>query len=166
MMPAIERCLMADANLGQLNVVKQCQILSLQRSRFYYGPRAETAENLVIMRWLDEQYFDTPFYGVLRLTALLAAAGFVVNTKKVRRLMTFVGWRTLYQQPRTTIADKTSYKYPYLLKGLEITHSKQVWEVDITYLPMVKGFLYLYAVIDVYSRFVVGSGISNSMTAE
>jgi len=165
-MPAIERCLMVEANHEQLSVVKQCQLLSLQRSRFYYGPRAETAENLVIMRWLDEQYFDTPFYGVLRLTALLAAAGFVVNTKKVRRLMTLIGWRTLYQQPRTTIADKASYKYPYLLKGLTVTHRNQVWEVDITYLPMAKGFLYLYAVIDVYSRFVVGWGISNSMTAE
>lgn len=165
-MPTIERCLMVEASHGQLSVVKQCQLLSLQRSRFYYAPRAETAENLVIMRWLDEQYFDTPFYGVLRLTALLAAAGFVVNTKKVRRLMTLVGWRTLYQQPRTTIADKASYKYPYLLKGLAVTHRNQVWEVDITYLPMAKGFLYLYAVIDVYSRFVVGWGISNSMAAE
>ena len=132
--------------------------MSLQRSRFYYGPRAE---NLVIMRWLDEQYFDTPFYGVLRLTALLAAAGFVVNTKKVRRLMTLIGWRTLYQQPRTTIADKASYKYPYLLKGLTVTHRNQVWEVDITYLSMAKGFLYLYAVIDVCSRFVVGWGIAD-----
>ena len=72
--------------------------------------------------------------------------------------MTLVGWRTLCQQPSTTIADKASYKYPYLLKGLEIAHSKQVWQVDITYLPMVKGFLYLYAVIDVYSRFCRGLG--------
>ena len=73
-MPAIERCLMAEANLGQLSVVKQCQLLSLQRSRFYYGPKAEAAENLVIMRWLDEQYFNSPFYGVLRLIALLVTA--------------------------------------------------------------------------------------------
>lgn len=165
-MPAIERYLMVEVDYLQLSVVKQCALLSLQRSRFYYDATPETAENLVIMRWLDEQYYETPFYGVLRLTALLITAGFVINAKKVRRLMKLVGWQTIYQPPRTTLADKASYKYPYLLKGLSVTHSNQVWEVDITYLPMAKGFLYLYAVIDVHSRFIVGWDISNSMTAE
>lgn len=165
-MPAIERCMMVEGYHEQLSIVKQCELLSLQRSRFYYEARPESAENLVIMRLVDEQYFYTPFYGVLRLTAFLITAGYNINAKKVRRLMKLVGWRTLYQQPRTTIADKTSYKYPYLLKGLSITQCNQVWEVDITYLPMAKGFLYLYAAIDVYSRFIVGWGVSNSMTAE
>jgi putative transposase len=165
-MPVLEKCLMINVDHLQLSISKQCALLSLQRGRFYYIAMPETAENLVIMRWLDEQYFDTPFYGVLRLTALLITAGYVINAKKVRRLMKLIGWQTIYQQPRTTIADKASYKYPYLLKGLTITHSNQVWEVDITYLPMAKGFLYLYAVIDVHSRFIVGWDISNSMTAE
>ena len=166
MIPITERCLLVEEKEEQLSVVRQCELLSLHRSRFYYEATPKTAGNLVILRWLDEQYFETPFYGALRLTALLNDSGYVVNVKRVRRLMKLVGWRTLYQQPRTTNADKASYKYPYLLKGLCITYANQVWEVDITYLPMAKGFMYLYAVIDVYTRFIVGWGISNSMTAQ
>ena len=157
---------MIDAEKSKFSIVKQCELLSLNRSTFYYEPVPETAENLAIMRWLDEQYFDTPFYGVLRLQVLLVGLGYNINVKKIRRLMKLVGWRTLYQEPRTTIADRASYKYPYLLKDLKITKQNQVWEVDITYLPMAKGFMYLYAVIDVYSRFIVAWGISNTMTAE
>ena len=165
-MPTDKRILMVEAKYRRLSIVKQCELLSLQRSRFYYEPIAENTENLAIMRWLDEQYFETPFYGVLRLRALLIGAGYNVNLKKVRRLMKVVGWKTLYQSPRTTTADKASYKYPYLLKGLVITHSNHVWEIDITYLPMSKGFMYLYAIIDVFTRFIVAWGISNTMTAE
>lgn len=165
-MPKDKRCLMVEAKCTGLSVAKQCELLSLNRSGFYYDPVSESAENLTIMRWLDEQYFETPFYGVLRLTALLVGAGYIANVKKVRRLMKLVGWQTLYQAPRTTMADKKSYKYPYLLKGLEITRRNQVWEIDITYLPMAKGFMYLLAIIDVFTRFIVGWGISNSMTAE
>lgn len=165
-MPTTQRCQMVGVEPTKLSVVKQCEMLSLHRSRFYYEPVLESAENLAIMRCLDEQYFDTPFYGVLRLQVLLVGLGYAINVKKVRRLMKLVGWRTLYQQPRTTIADKASYKYPYLLKGLDITHKNQVWQIDITYLPMAKGFMYLYAIIDVYSRYIVAWGISNSMTAE
>ncbi|MFP5043129.1 IS3 family transposase [Parasediminibacterium sp. JCM 36343] len=164
-MPASKRCLMLEEANGQLSIVKQCGLLSLHRSRFYYVACPETADNLAIMRWLDEQYFSTPFYGVLRLCALLRQDGYQVNVKRARRLMKLVGWETLYREPRTTVADKASYKYPYLLKGLAITHRDKVWEVDITYLPMAKGFMYLYAVIDVYTRFIVGWGISNSMDA-
>lgn len=165
-MPAAERCLLVEAGNKQLSIVSQCHLLGLHRSRFYYEATPETAVNLVIMRWLDEQYFETPFYGVLRLTARLRQAGYTVSCKKVRRLMRLVGWRTLYQQPRTTLADKASYKYPYLLRGLAITQKNHVWQADITYLPMAKGFMYLFAIIDAYSRFITGWGISNSMTAE
>ena len=90
-MPIVKRCLMVEVGNVQLSVVKQCKLLSLQRSRFYYDAMPESAENLNIMRWLDEQYFDTPFYGSLRLTALLVSAGYMVNIKKVRRLMKLVG---------------------------------------------------------------------------
>ena len=165
-MPIQQRCLMVEVEKNDLSIVKQCELLSLHRSRYYYEPMAETAENLIIMRWLDQQYFDTPFYGVLRLQVLLVGLGYKINAKKIRRLMKLVGWRTLYQAPRTTIADKAAYKYPYLLKGLSITKQNQVWEIDITYLPMAKGFMYLYAIIDVYSRYIVAWSISNSMTAE
>jgi putative transposase len=161
-----KRCYLIEPNSKHLSVVKQCELLSIHRSRYYYEPMVETAENLAIMLWLDKQYFDTPFYGVLRLTVELIDIGYTVNAKRVRRLMKLVGWKTLYQQPRTTIADKASYKYPYLLKGFVFERANQVWEIDITYLPMAKGFMYLFAIIDVYTRFIVGWGISNTMTAE
>lgn len=165
-MPKDKRRLMVEPEYDGLSVVKQCELLSLNRSGFYYEPILESVENLTIMRWLDEQYFKTPYYGVLRLTALLSKTGYIANEKKVRRLMKLVGWQTLYQSPRTTISDKASYKYPYLLRELKIKHRNQVWEIDITYLPMAKGFMYLFAIIDVFTRFIVGWSISNSMTAE
>lgn len=165
-MPLAKRCSFMESQNKQLSIVKQCAILSLHRSAYYYEPIAESAENLSIMLWLDKQYFDTPFYGVLRLTTELQSLGYAVNGKRVRRLMKLVGWKTLYQAPRTTICDKASYKYPYLLKGMVFERANQVWEIDITYLPMAKGFMYLFAIIDVYTRFIVGWGISNTMTAE
>jgi putative transposase len=118
------------------------------------------------MRWLDEQYFSTPFYGVLRLTALLQVAGYPVSVKRVRRLMKKVNWQTIYREPRTTISNKTHYKYPYLLKGLKIIRRNQVWAMDITYIPMEKGFMYLTAIIDLHSRYVIHWSLSNTMSAE
>ena len=165
-MPLAKRCLFIEPGNIKISVLKQCAILSIHRSRYYYEPTAETAENLAIMLWMDKQYFETPFYGVLRLTAELIDIGYAVNQKRVRRLMKLIGWKTLYQQPRTTIADKASYKYPYLLKGVLFVRANQVWEIDITYLPMAKGFMYLFAIIDVYTRFIVGWDISNTMSAE
>ena len=165
-MPLAKRCLFIEPGNIKISVLKQCAILSIHRSRYYYEPIAETAENLAMMLWMDKQYFETPFYGVLRLTAELIDIGYAVNQKRVRRLMKLIGWKTLYQQPRTTIADKASYKYPYLLKGVRFVRANQVWEIDITYLPMAKGFMYLFAIIDVYTRFIVGWDISNTMSAE
>ena len=165
-MPLAKRCLFIEPGNIKISVLKQCAILSIHRSRYYYEPIAETAENLAMMLWMDKQYFETPFYGVLRLTAELIDIGYAVNQKRVRRLMKLIGWKTLYQQPRTTIADKASYKYPYLLKGVRFVRVNQVWEIDITYLPMAKGFMYLFAIIDVYTRFIVGWDISNTMSAE
>jgi putative transposase len=118
------------------------------------------------MRWLDEQYFSTPFYGVLRLTALLQVAGYPVSVKRVRRLMKKVNWQTIYREPKTTISNKTHYKYPYLLKGLKIIRRNQVWAMDITYIPMEKGFMYLTAIIDLHSRYVIHWSLSNTMSAE
>ena len=165
-MPVAKRCLFIEPGNIKISVLKQCAILSIHRSRYYYEPIAETAKNLAMMLWMDKQYFETPFYGVLRLTAELIDIGYAVNQKRVRRLMKLIGWKTLYQQPRTTIADKASYKYPYLLKGVRFVRANQVWEIDITYLPMAKGFMYLFAIIDVYTRFIVGWDISNTMSAE
>lgn len=149
-----------------LSISVQCQLLTLTRSGFYYIPTGESEENLAIMRELDEQYFSTPFYGVLRLTALLILAGFKVNKKRVRRLMKLMNWQTIYREPRTTISDKTHYKYPYLLRGLKIERCNQVWAMDITYIPMKTGFMYLTAIIDLHSRYVVQWSLSNTMSAE
>ena len=109
---------------------------------------------------------ETPFYGELRLQAWLRTLGYEVNIKRLRRLMGKVRWRTLYPTRCTTHADEKAYKYPYLLRGLTIDHPNHVWEIDISYIPMRHGFMYLLAIIDVFSRYVVGWSLSNTMTAE
>jgi putative transposase len=150
----------------QLSITVQCELLGINRSSFYYKPVEESEENLAIMRVLDEQYLNTPFYGNKRLLFILICHGYRINIKRLRRLMKIVGWQTLYPVKHTTHADPDKYKYPYLLKGLVINHANQVWEIDITYIPMERGFMYLFAIIDVHTRYVVGWGLSNSMTAE
>jgi len=157
---------LVEPNYPKLSVVEQCDLLTIQRSNLYYNPVPETRMNLDIMNFMDKQYFDTPFYGVLRLTALLKKEGIDVNVKRVRRLMKKMNWRTIYREPRTTISSKTDYKYPYLLRNLLIERRNQVWAMDITYVPMSKGFMYLAAIIDLKTRYVVGWSVSNSMSAE
>jgi putative transposase len=149
-----------------ISMARQCKLLSIHRSGLYYQPCPETDENLIIMRLMDEQYFKTPFYGVRRLTAWLLAGGFNINRKRVRRLMDVMGWQTIYRGPRTSQPDKQHKVYPYLLRGLAITRPNQVWATDITYIPMRKGFMYLCAVIDLHTRFVVNWSVSNTMIAD
>lgn len=157
---------MIEPGCPDLSISSQCGLLSLNRSSFYYVPTGETEDNLAIMRQLDEQYFTTPFYGALRLTAMLILLGYKVNIKRVRRLMKLMNWQTIYREPHTTVSDKTHYKYPYLLRGLKIERCNQVWAMDITYIPMKTGFMYLTAIIDLHSRYVVQWSLSNSMSAE
>jgi putative transposase len=166
MIPFEERKSMIERDNDTVSISRQSSLLSLHRSSVYYELRAESVENLAIMRFLDEQYFSTPFYGVERLLALLVVMGYHINRKRLRRLLGLVGWQTLYPCRRTTVCDAKAYKYPYLLKGLDITSSNQVWAVDITYIPMQKGFLYLFAIIDLHSRYVVGWSLSNSMCSQ
>lgn len=161
-----ERKDMIEPESSVLSISTQCEILSVSKSSFYYVPVGESEENLAIMRKLDEQYFSTPFYGALRLTAILILYGYKVNIKRVRRLMKLVNWQTIYREPRTTTSDKTHYKYPYLLRGLKIAKNNHVWAMDITYIPMKRGFMYLTAIIDLHSRYVVNWSLSNSMSAE
>ena len=157
---------MIEENHPEMSIIHQCNTLELHRSGLYYQPVAESEENLAIMRFLDEQYYKTPFYGIRKLTASQEKEGYEVNHKRVRRLMKVMGWRTIYREPKTTIGDKEHKVYPYLLRGLVIEKSNQVWEIDITYVPMRKGFMYLCAIIDVHTRYVVNWSVSNSMTAE
>ena len=149
-----------------LSISEQCQALDISRSSYYYEPVAESQQNLDILRLLDEWYLKRPFYGVKRLTQDLLAMDYLVNEKRVRRLMKLQGWQTLYCAPRTTRIDAAAYKYPYLLRSLSIERKNQVWAIDITYVPMRRGFMYLCAIIDLHTRFVVNWGISNSMNAE
>ena len=164
-MPLDKRRMLIDTT-NKLSVVKQCELLDVSRSCYYYTPVLENQENLAIMQWMDQQYFKTPYYGLKRLLVELKAMGYPINCKRLRRLMNLQGWQTLYPTTKTTRIDPATYKYPYLLKGLKIERKNQVWAIDITYVPMKYGFMYLCAVMDIYTRFVVGWGISNAMTAE
>jgi len=156
---------MVDLN-EKLSLSKQCILLNINRNSFYFSPKGEGFENLSLMELLKKQYHATPFYGYRKITVWFERYGFVVNEKRVRRLMKLVNWQTIYREPRTTIAVKEHKKYPYLLKGLEITQNNQVWATDITYIPMDEGFMYLCAIIDLHSRYVLSWDISNTMTAE
>ena len=166
MKPLTERRMMVQKDSAELSIARQCELLQISRSGFYYQPVEESEENLAVMLEMDKQYLKTPFYGIERLLVLLIAKGYKINRKRIRRLMRIQGWQTLYPKRCTTRSDAAAYKYPYLLKDLSIQRKNQVWAIDITYVPMKKGFMYLCAVIDIHTRFIVGWGLSNSMTAE
>lgn len=148
-----------------ISMVRQCELLLIHRSGLYYSPVEESAENLHLMRLMDEQYIYTPFYGIRRMTAWLLEKGYMVNRKRVKRLMELMGWQTVYRKPNTSKPNKQHLIYPYLLRNLQVDHRNQVWEIDITYIPMRKGFMYLCAIIDVHTRYVINWGISNTMTS-
>ncbi len=144
---------------------KQCDLLGIHRSGLYYAPRPESDENLQILRVMDEQYFKTPFYGKPKLTKWLQSKGYRINHKRVKRLMKLMDWQTIYRKPNTSWKNQAHKIYPYLLKDLTVTHSNQVWAIDITYVPMKRGFLYLCAIIDLHTRYIVNWSLSNTMTA-
>ncbi len=128
-------------------MVRQCELLSVNRSGLYYQPRGETALNLALMRLIDEQFLETPWYGARQMARHLRRQGHKVGRKRMRRLMGVMGLTPIYQPPRTTVPHPGHRVYPYLLRGLAIERADQVWCVDITYIPMHRGFLYLVAVI-------------------
>lgn len=142
---------------------RQCELLGISRSSYYYHPQSESEENLSIMLEIDKQYLSTPFYGVRRIWAHLRSLKIRINIKRVRRLLRLMGLEAIYCKPKTSVADKEHKKYPYLLKDLPITHVNQVWSSDITYIPMEKGFMYLTAVIDWHSRYVLSWELSNTL---
>ncbi len=160
-----DRRAMVEREESSFSLSHQCQILSLHRSGIYYKPTGEKEENLLLMRLIDEQYLKTPFYGIRKMTKYLSTLGFCVNRKRVRRLMRLMNLSAIYNRPNTSKAEKFHRKYPYLLKALTIDRSNQVWAADIAYIPMKRGFLYLMAIIDLHSRYVINWSISNSMDA-
>jgi len=153
-------------NEHELSVRRQCDLMSIHRSGLYYKPKGEKPENLEIMRIMDEYYLQHPSEGVIRMQDMLFALGFIVNHKRVRRLLRLMGIMAIYPKKNLSKLGLKKYIQPYLLKGLDINRPNQVWAIDITYIPMQNGFLYLTAIIDVYSRYVVGWGISNSLEAD
>lgn len=143
--------------------MRQCELLGINRSSYYYEAAQESFYNEYLMRKLDEQYTQTPFYGVLRMTAFLRTQGENVNPKRVRRLLRTMGLEAIYPKPKLSQPSDNSRRYPYLLRGLAIEHPNQVWSTDITYIRLDKGFIYLVAVIDWYSRYVLSWEISNTL---
>jgi putative transposase len=146
-----------------LSIRRQCELLGLNRSSYYLPPAVESEENLRLMRLIDQQYLKTPFYGSRRMTASLERSGEAVNRKRVQRLMALMGLEALFPRPRTTTANPDARVYPYLLRDRALTRVNEVWSSDITYVPMRHGFMYLTAVIDWYSRYVLSWQLSNTL---
>jgi len=147
----------------QLSITKQCQLLSISRSGWYYEPRGESPLTLKLMRLIDEQYLLTPYYGSRQMARWLRREGHNVGRHRVRRLMALMGLHAMYQEPRTSQPHPQHRIYPYLLRKLAITRANQVWCTDITYIPIKRGFLYLVAIMDWQSRKVLSWRLSNTM---
>jgi len=148
------------------STVRQCALLDISRSSLNYRRKETCPEDLAVMKAMDQQYLSTPFYGSRRMRVWLGRQGHTVNRKRVQRLMRTMGLRAIYRRPRTSKPMPGNKVYPYLLGGLEITRPNQVWAADITYIPMTKGFLYLVAIMDWYSRYVVSWRLSNTLDAD
>ena len=144
-------------------MARQCELLGLPRSTYYYQSHGESPKNLRLMRLLDEQYTDTPYYGIRRMTAWLRSQGDAVNHKRVARLLRTMGLEAIYPKPRTSQPHPDHRVYPYLLRGLPITRVNQVWSTDITYIRLHSGFIYLVAVMDWFSRYVLSWAVSITM---
>jgi putative transposase len=150
----------------EISIKRQCKLLEVNRSSFYYVPRRDSSYNQELMKLIDKQYMKTPFYGVMRMTTYLRNIGHRVNAKRVRRLYRLMDLQAIGPRPNTSKPHKGERHtvFPYLLRNLEITRSNQVWAMDITYVPVGKGYMYLFAIIDLYSRYIVGWSLSNTMT--
>ena len=157
---------MIDGDHKVISIVRQCELVSISRSGYYYEPTGETEMNLRLMRLIDEQHMLTPFYGARQMARHLRRQGDTVSRKRIRRLMAKMGLAAVYQRPRTTIPNKDHVIYPYLLRDVTIDRPNQVWCTDITYIPMRRGFLYFVAIMDWASRKVLAWRLSNTMEVE
>jgi putative transposase len=145
---------------ADISIRRQCELLGVNRSGLYYEPLGEREENLALMRLLDEQYTRAPFYGSRKMVEWLRTQGLDVNRKRVRRLMAMMGIEAVYPKPRLSQPGEGHRIYPYLLSGVEVGRVNQVWSTDITYIRMVQGFVYLVAVMDWFSRYVLSWRLS------
>ena len=147
-------------------MVRQCELLDLARSSFYYQPRGESEENLAVMRHIDHLYTKWPFLGSRRLRVYLNALGWQVNRKRVQRLMRLMGLEAIYPKRSLSRGATGAKRYPYLLRGSEVNHADEVWAADITYIRLVHGYLYVVAVLDWASRYVLAWEASTSLDVE
>ena len=160
-----ERKALIDSDFIELDITEQCSLLGLPRSTFYYRPVSATEQDLAAMRTLDELYQEDPTRGTRRMSNELQKQGFDIGRDRTRRLMQRMRMKTIYCRPRTTVCDPAKYKFPYLLRNLEINRPNQVWALDISYIPMERGYMYLLVIMDWQSRAVVGWSLSNTMEA-
>lgn len=157
---------MIEPGHPELSIVRQCELVSISRSGFYYRPAGETPLNLTLMRLIDAQFLEAPWYGSRQMARHLRREGYTVGRKRVRRLMGKMVLAPIYQRPRTTVPHPEHRVYPYLLRDLAIDRPNQAWCADITYIPMRRGFLYLVAIMDWTSRKVLAWRASNTMDVE
>jgi putative transposase len=150
-----EKRALIEPGHSQISIARQCELLGLARASYYYQEVPESEENLLLMRLLDEQYTRTPFYGIRKMTAWLGSQGYEVNHKRVARLLRQMGLSAIYPKPRLSQPGEQTTRYSYLLRGLSIDRVNQVWSTDITYIRLQRGFLYLVAIIDWFSRYVL-----------
>ena len=151
---------LVDRDHAELSVRRQCELLGVNRSSLFYERMGESEENLRLMRLLDEQYTKAPFYGSRRMTEWLITQGYEVNRKRISRLMEVMGIEAVYPKPKLSQPGEGHKIYPYLLRGVTVDRPDQVWSTDITYIRMAQGFLYLVAVMDWYSRYVLSWSLS------
>jgi putative transposase len=152
-----------DVGHPSLSIRRQCELLGLSRSSYYYEPATESEENLALMRRIDELYLQRPFFGSRRMAEHLSSPEAPVNRKRVQRLMQRMGIEAVYPGKKTSVAGEGHKIYPYLLRTLKVNRANQVWCTDITYIPLRHGFMYLAAVMDWYSRYVLSWQLSNSL---
>lgn len=157
---------LVDPDHPRLSIVQQCKLLTINRSSYYYQPTSETPLNLELMRLIDEQYLETPWYGARQMARHLRREGYGVGRKRIGRLMRQMGLCAIYQKPNTSKPHPQHKIYPYLLRGMSIDRPNQVWCADISYIPMRRGFLYLVAIMDWASRKVLSWRLSNTMDAD
>ena len=150
---------------ASLSIAQQCSLLELSRSSYYYEPCRESELNLRLMRQIDELNLRLPFYGVRRITSELSTNEMPLNEKRIRRLMKLMDLKVLYPKPNLSKPSPWHLKYPYLLRNMAIYTPNQVWSMDITYIPMPRGFMYLFGIIDWYSRYLLGWQLSNTLSA-
>jgi putative transposase len=149
-----------------ISVRRQCELLGLSRATLYYEPCRESADNLRLMRLLDEQYTRTPYYGTRRMTAWLQTQGQQVNHKRVQRLLRLMGLEAIYPRPRLVQLVAGQQIYPYLLRGVNVARVNQVWSTDITYIRLLHGFVYLVAILDWCSRYVLAWEVSVTLDSD